>query len=106
MNKRCPHCFGTFDINEGVQTSGGLICSNCAYGPAVWAALSEWKSSRLKKSFAEWMLESIGYEVSEDFGRPGVWSWVNDDSTSDISFSSKEDAIEAAQKHAVYYYHD
>ncbi len=95
----CPHCFGSMDKMNFVHSDGVHICENCADGTAVWAALSEWRSSTSSQSFDLWMLESLGYEVNEDPDQAGIWLWIgNVLDGSDISFPTKEAAIFDAQQ--------
>jgi hypothetical protein len=101
--KVCPHCFGEYAWQDGVTIPQHNIeiCASCADGSAVWAALAEWSNAKTQKSFAEWMLESIDYEIAEDSDQPGMWLWVAlHGEASEVSFSSKDEAIADAQRHA------
>jgi hypothetical protein len=61
MDKICPHCFGKYQERDGVSLSHGVeICDACADGSAAFAAFEEWLNTKTSKTFAEWMLESIG----------------------------------------------
>jgi hypothetical protein len=102
MYKICPHCFGEYQEHDGVSLSPGVeICDACADGGAAFAAFDEWLNTKTSKTFAEWMLESIGYEIKEDSDQPGLWLWVAlHGEASDTSFHAKEDAIKDAQRHA------
>jgi hypothetical protein len=99
MYKICPHCFGEYQEHDGVSLSHGVeICDACADGSAAFAAFEEWLNTKTSKTFAEWMLESIGYEIKEDSDQPGLWLWVAPHGkASDTSFHTKEDAIKDAQ---------
>jgi hypothetical protein len=98
----CPHCFGKYETCNGVSTNYHVnICELCADGSAVWSALTEWDSAKPRKSFAEWVLASHGYEISEDSDQPGKWLWVAPcGDASEVSFHTKEEAIADAQRHA------
>jgi hypothetical protein len=103
MYKICPHCFGEYQEHDGVSISTGVeICDACADGGAAFAAFDEWLNTKTtRQTFAEWMLESIGYEIKEDSNQPGMWLWVAPHGeASEVSFHSMEEAIADAQRHA------
>lgn len=78
---------------EGFLREKGLFAEFAAY--AEQAGEEENGDRRVD------VLEGVGYSFKEDSDQPGMWVWIAPTDGCDVSFSTKEEAVESAWSDAV-----